>query len=102
MDKRLFVFPAVGAGLVLLVPLVMTVLDRHKPVGDGWHWSPLDFLIMGTLIFCAGVCYQVLARKLQTKTRRLVLALVMIAVVLAIWVELAVDGISQWLSYLFG
>ncbi len=80
----------------------MTVLDRHKPEGDGWHWSPLDFLVMGTLIFCAGLGYEVLAQRLRKKPHRLALALVTLGVVLAIWIELAVDGISQLLSHLFG
>lgn len=78
----------------------MTVLDRHKPEGDGWHWSPPDFLIMGTLIFCAGLSYEVLARRLHRKSQRLGLALATLGVVLAIWVELAVGGISQWVGYL--
>jgi hypothetical protein len=94
--------PAVGTGMLLMVPLVLSILDRSKPEGDGWHWGPLDFVVMGVLLFGSGLTYEFLARKLKNRTQRLVLGLAVICVVLALWAELAVHGISQLISWLSG
>lgn len=102
MDRRLFVRPAAVTGLVLLVPLVMTRLDRGKPEGDGWRWSAADFLIMGTLLLSAGLGYEGLARRLRSKVHRAGLALVTLGIVLALWAELAVGAVSQVLGGLLG
>ncbi|MEO6102158.1 MAG: hypothetical protein ABIP44_00795 [Pseudoxanthomonas sp.] len=102
MEKNVASRPAIGAGLILLAPLVMSMIDRRKPDGDGWHWSPPDFFLMGALLFGAGLTYELLSRKLGANSHRWALGLVIVGVVLAIWSELAVDGVSQSLSYLFG
>ena len=102
MKRSPIVRPAIGTGLILLIPLVMTYLDQAKAAGDGFHWSPLDFVVMGLLLFSAGLAYELIARRLRTKTHRILLGLAVLCVVLAIWVELAVSAISQLLAFLFG
>ena len=102
MKRNLVVRPALGTGLVLLVPLVMSLVDRHNPDGVGWHWSPADFFVMGALLFGAGLTYEFLSRRLGAKTHRVALGLIILGAVLAIWIELAVDGVSQLIRYLFG
>lgn len=102
MKKRLVVRPAIGTGLILLIPLVMTVLDRDKAEGEGWRWGPVDFVVMGALLFAAGLTYELVADRLASKTHRAVLGLAILAVVFAIWVELAVGGISQLAAFLAG
>lgn len=102
VNKNIAIRPAVGTGLLLVVPLVMSILDRNKPEGEGWHWSPLDFVVMGVLLFGAGLTYEFFAHRLNKKAHRLVLGLVVLCVVLAIWVELAVGGISQLMNWLAG
>lgn len=100
MNKNLIVRPAIGTGLILLIPLVMTILDRHKAVGEGWRWTPLDFTVMGALLFGAGLTYEFIASKINSKAHKVLLGLAIAFVVLAIWVELAVDGISQLIRFL--
>lgn len=98
-----FVFrPAIGTGLLLLVPLVMSTLDRHAPAGEGWHWGPLDFVVMGTLLFGAGLGYEYFAPRLGSRRHRLMLGIATLCAVLAIWVELAVGGISQLAGHMLG
>ena len=92
--------PAAVTGLVLLIPLVMTWIDRDRAAGDGWHWSLTDFLVMGVLIFGAGVAYQLVSRLLTTPLHRRLLGIGILAVVVAIWTELAVGAISQLLRWL--
>jgi hypothetical protein len=93
--KSLAIRPLAGTCLLLLVPLVMSVVDRNQPAGDGWHWDALDFLVMGALLFGAGLGYELLARKLGCGKQRIALGTAIFCVVFAIWVELAVGGISQ-------
>lgn len=101
-SPKLGVRPAIGTGLILLVPLVMSILDRHKPAGDGWHWGPMDFVVMGALLFGAGLTFEYFARKLGRGVPRIALGAATLGAVLAIWVELAVDGISKLLAWLIG
>lgn len=98
--KSLALRPFVGTCLLLLIPLVMSVIDRHKSPGDGWHWDAPDFLIMGALLFCAGLVYEFFARKLGTRTHRKALGLAIFCIVFAIWAQLAVGAISQLMRYL--
>lgn len=93
--------PALGTGLLLLIPLAMTFIDRGKPAGDGWHWDPFDFLIMGALLFGAGTAYELVSRKQNARPQRIVTALAILGVVLLIWTELAVGAVSQLFAYLF-
>ncbi len=100
MQSTRIIRPAAGTALILLIPLVMTILDRGKVVGAGWHWSPMDFVVMGGLLFGAGLTYELLSGRLPGKARSVALALAIVLIVLAIWVELAVDGVSQLFSLL--
>lgn len=100
MSKHLLVRPAIGTGLLLLIPLVMTLLDRHKADGEGWRWGVFDFVVMGGLLFCAGVAFEFIAGKSLRRVHKVMLALSVLCVVFAIWVELAVGGISKLVAYL--
>ena len=101
MDAIALKRPAIGTGLILMIPLVMTYVDRNLVAGDGWRWSPLDFAVMGALLFGAGLAYELLARKLP-QPRKVLLGAAILAVVLLVWAELAVDGVSQLLDGVFG
>jgi hypothetical protein len=100
MNKHLFVRPIIGTGLLLFIPLTMTFLDRHKADGEGWRWGVFDFVVMGVLLFCAGVAYEFIAGKSGRRAHKAVLALSILCIVFAIWVELAVGGISKLVAYL--
>jgi hypothetical protein len=100
--KSLAIRPFIGTCLLLLIPLVMSVIDRNASAGDGWHWDFFDFCVMGALLFGAGLCYEFFARKLGTRKRRLALGVAILSAVLAIWVELAVGGISQLAHFIAG
>lgn len=102
MNKTLWARPALGTSLLLSIPLVMTFIDRAKAPGDGWRWGPGDFLIMGALLFGAGFAFEVFSRKLTKPAHRWALGLGILAVVLVIWVQLAVQGVSQLIAWLFG
>lgn len=94
--------PAIGTGVILLIPLVMTILDRGKPAGDGWHWGPGDFVVMGALLFGAGVTYEFLASRIDRKAGRVAAGIAILLAVLAVWFELAVDGVSKVTRMILG
>jgi len=76
-----------------------TLIDRDKAPGSGWHWGPLDFAVMGALLLAAGTLYEFVSTRMRAPAHRAVLGLVIAGLVLAIWVELAVGGISQLVGW---
>lgn len=97
--KNLAIRPAIATGLLLLFPLVMSTRDRARPAGDGWHWGSLDFVVMGVLLFGAGLVYEYFVARVGTRRHRMILGVALTCAVLAIWVELAVGGISQLVGH---
>src|SRR3546814_17913812 len=55
----------------------MTIVDRNKPEGDGWHWRPGGFVVVGALLFGAGFVYEFLASKMNSRALKLALGLAM-------------------------
>ena len=102
MKSQFLVRPAIATALILLIPAVMTILDRAKPPGDGWHWGSGDFLIMGALLFGAGVTYEFVVSRLDRKAYRIAVGFAILLAVLAVWFELAVDGVSKVARLLLG
>jgi hypothetical protein len=102
MQRKHLARPAIIAGFILLIPAVMTILDRDKPAGDGWRWGPGDFVVMGALLFGAGLTYELLASRIDRKACRVALGIAIVFSVLAIWAELAVHGVSRLVRLLFG
>lgn len=83
-----FVRLALATGLVLLIPLVATQLS------DEVAWSPVDFVVMGALLF-GGSLAVTLASRRMTKHRALAGA-VIVGAVLWLWAELAVGVLTPW------
>lgn len=102
MNTKPLIRPAIGTALILCIPLVMTFLDRGKPVGTGWHWGPLDFLVMGALLLGAGWTFEVLAARIPKFAHKVALGAMIAFCVVLVWAELAVDAVSRFLGMLFG
>jgi hypothetical protein len=105
MQRKAIIRPAVITGLVLLVPLVLTLLNPsahiHGGTGGGWDWAPGDFLVMGVLLFGAGLIYEFLASYARTAGQKAVIAVMVVGAVLVIWTELAVDAVSRAIALIF-
>lgn len=97
--KNLAIRPAIATGLLLLFPLVMSTRDRARPAGEGWHWGALEFVVMGVLLFGAGLAYEYFAARAGNRRHRMILGIALMCAVLAIWVELAVGDISQLVGH---
>lgn len=102
MNVRFARRPAIVTAFLLLIPLVMTVSDRDKPLGEGWRWGALDFVVMGALIFGAGCVYEALAARLPKYWQRAAMGGAILLCVLLIWAELAVALVSKGLRPLVG
>ena len=57
---------------------------------------------MGALLFGAGFAYEVLASRLRTRAYRIAAGIAITLAVIAIWFELAVDGVSKVVAMLLG
>lgn len=93
---------AVIVGFILPIPLILTLLNPNASIyggpGGGWDWGPLDFPLMGALLFTTGMAIDFVARRVPSRAMRVLGISAIILTCLAIWVELAVDGVSQFLA----
>jgi hypothetical protein len=98
-------FAAGGAGLLLLAPLGLTLLNQDSHLnggeGGGWDWGPLDFLIMGALLFAAGLGLQLALKRLPGPVSQIAGVLAILAAASLTWVELATGGLSRIVVSLF-
>ena len=97
---------ALGVSAVLLIPLALTLVNPNASIyggpGGGFDWMPGDFVIMGVLLFAAGLAISFAVRKLADPAAKIAAVVAILAALFAIWVELAVDGVSQLIRFLFG
>ncbi len=84
---------AVGTGVVLLIPLVLTLLGSGVD-GEGFHWTPIDFIAMGILIFITGLIYEFGVKKVKNNTKRIWFAIILIAAFLFVWADMAVGIVN--------
>jgi len=81
---------ALATVLVLLVPLVAMQFS------DDVNWDVADFLIIGALLFGAGLSYELITRKVRSRNRRLMVGGGLLLAVLYLWAELAVGIFTHW------
>jgi hypothetical protein len=91
----------VVVGLILLVPLVMTIKDGGVE-GVGWNWTLSDFIVMGSLLFVTGLMIDFAIRKVKEPLHRVIAVAVIVLAFLALWAELAVGAIEQLVTLLLG
>jgi len=59
----------------------------------------MDFVIIGTLLFIAGMGIDLTIRKFTNPFHRLMLILGIVALFLLVWTELAVDAVSRLVEF---
>lgn len=103
-SNKIFAWIAAGTVVILLVPLSFVLFDIRipdpgSPGLEKFGWSFFDFITMGALMFGAGSVFVYATR--ITKVNRVVLAAATLLALFLIWIELAVDGVSQLLTFIF-
>jgi hypothetical protein len=93
MQKKI-VRIAVGTGLILLVPLVLTLLGDGID-GQGWNWKLGDFIFAFVLLFGAGLTYELVARRSDNSTYRIAVGIAVVSGLLLVWVNGAVGIIGE-------
>ncbi|MBT8078768.1 MAG: hypothetical protein KJO31_09315 [Gammaproteobacteria bacterium] len=88
MRNGVFAWVALGACLVLLVPLIAMQFT------DEVRWDTADFLVMGILLLGTGSLFVLVSRKVPRR-RRAAVAIAFAAAFLYVWAELAVGLISN-------
>ena len=82
-------------GSILLIPLFGNLYI------EGWNWSPLDFVVMGALLFIVGLAIDYAARKLRGPWQKTIAIGGIVVIFLVVWTELAVDAVSQLIQTIF-
>lgn len=77
---------------LLLIPLIA------MPFTDEVNWGPLDFIVAGVLLFSTGLIIDLVLRKIKNATYRITIIIALLAILLLIWVELAVGVFGTPLS----
>ena len=80
---------ALIVGIILLIPLILSVRDGGTK-NMGWNWTLSDFIVMGALLFCAGLALDFMVKKLTRPVYQILSILTIIIAFLLIWIELAV------------
>jgi hypothetical protein len=83
-ENKNLLYILLGTACILSIPLIAM---QFTPEVD---WSRSDFVIIGALLLGTGFTYELIARRIQNTTHRLVLGIMFAVIVLFIWAELAV------------
>ena len=94
LQTKNFIRPLIGAAIILAIPALCMIFSV-----DGWMWSAMDFLIMGTLLYVGGLTYEFFALKARTPGQRGLIAIAVLCFVLVIWAQLAVQAVSQLIGF---
>ena len=73
---------AIGTGLILLIPLVLTLLGK-------WQWDqPGVYVLAFVLLFSSGLTYELVAKKMKNKAYRFAVGLAVGTAFILTWVNL--------------
>jgi len=97
MQNKVFAWIALGAGAILLMPLALQLAIGTGVDGQGFNWQPVDFIVMGAILFGTGFVFVLVTRKINKKYR-IAIGLAFLLVFLWLWAELAVGVFTNWES----
>ncbi len=88
-NKRLLGF-LIGATILLLIPVALQLTIGTGVDGQGFNWKLDDFLIIGFLLFGTALLCELVLRKVNNTTIRILFSVAILLALLLIWVDLAV------------
>ena len=81
---------AIIVALILIVPLVAMQFT------DEVNWTRSDFVVAGLLLFGSALIYELATNNMTNTKNRLAVGIVVAAVLLWLWAELAVGVFTDW------
>lgn len=82
-NKRLVIISAFVI-IPLLIPLIAMQFTTEV------NWTLFDFIVAAVLLFSAAMAIDLIIRKVKEKTYRIIFSVIVLAVFLLIWAEIAV------------
>lgn len=70
MKKKNVIRIGIGTGLLMLIPLAFRLTIGTGIDGQGFNWTPFDFVFMGVLLFGLGMIYEFVVSKGNSTMRR--------------------------------
>lgn len=101
VPKKNIVRIAIIVGLILLIPLVLTLFGSGVD-GEGWHWTLSDFVVMGALFFSTGLAIDLAARKFANLIHRVIAISAIVALMLIIWAGMVHNLWERFVEGLLG
>lgn len=95
MLKNNFIKIAFVVGLLLLIPLILTIRDG-KIEGVEWNWSFGDFVFAFIILFGGGATFELLGRRVSKIEHKIAIGALVATVIFLIWIELAVEAVSKF------
>jgi hypothetical protein len=83
---------AAWAAVVALILLIPVVAMRFS---DEWNWDLFDFVFAGTLLFGAGITYELVAKRGGTTAYRAAVGVAVATALVLVWVNAAVGIIGD-------
>jgi hypothetical protein len=94
MKNKNIIHIAIVVGLILLIPLVLTLTDSGVE-GDGWHWTLGDFIFAFVLLFGSGLAYELISRKSGATVYKTAVGVAIATAFFLTWVNAAVGIIGD-------
>ena len=88
MQDKIFTWIALGTVFILLIPLLAMQFTGEV------NWTLMDFVVSGTLLFGTGLIFVLAARRFPN--HRVAIGVVVAAIFLWLWIELAVGLFTTW------
>jgi len=95
MQNKIFAWIAFGTGAILLIPIALQFTIGTGLDGQGFNWQPIDFIVMGIMLFGTGSIFVLAARKINKKYR-IAISIAALLAFLWLWTELAVGVFTNW------
>jgi hypothetical protein len=83
------------AALAAVVALILVVPLVAMQFSDEWNWDLFDFVFAGTLLFGAGLAYELVAKRGDTAAYRIAVGLAVATALVLVWVNAAVGIIGH-------
>lgn len=88
MENRRLLYIVIAIAIILLIPLIAMQFSEEV------NWSLFDFIIAATLLLVTGLLCEFVLRKVKEKNHRIIICVIILAILILVWLELAVGIIG--------